>query len=714
MGLVHQVMGSEGDAVDPALPTVAAQLRLGKLAPLHRQQHRRSHCAAHVGKASPLLPGGVFHAVGLGHGDRRVHQQCLDHVPGVRAVKAELLPDVLESHRRHGRQLGRGHGGAAQLAIGPVVPGGVHIPAHSGKVWLQGQVRQRPPAGKIAEPPAILRPRGARLRRHCQRPRAILPRRGDEPLAVFPCRQHAGAVILPHTAEVHEHSTVLVVADDDSRRPGGAGVGILLREGDLSPADDCDFSGHINTCKVFFPASSGHHEKFIFSVLTALLRRQRGKAPQPKGCALIADGYKVAARQRHAVGQRPRAVHAGHRQHAGQGRRVVHRAHVDVGRCPEIRAAHVAVSGAVVVARGGTHDDPRLCGGVKRLDVGHRSAGKPGGGAKTHVDHVRAQQHRILQRRQQHSFRRTVLAIAEHLHDEQLGLRRKAGNISVRPVCPDNARHMGAVVALTVVVMGHVGAPVGVVKGKGDLAADVHVLRRQAVVLPGGVQAVQHLRHGAAVQHGGVRVWVGLKGGMVRVQPGVNDGHHRPRAVVTSGPCGVRPHHIQRGQVLPGGHRLSAPGAVRRGKALRRVDGHYAVQCPNAVQSIIGHDHRHGVDRHEIAVLRRQAVCSGQLGDLLQQCVLLRGNVRPADGTLSLRRRQHRRGRQLHNGLHRRFSLRSVQTSGNVRHNVGGLKGNGGSLLRCSRPGGTNCPCQQGRRQKCRDLFSHGYRPFGM
>ena len=273
---------------------------------------------------------------------------------------------------------------------------------------------------------------------------------------------------------------------------------------------------------------------------------------------------------------------------------------------------------------------------------------------------------------------------------------------------------MGAVVALTVVVMGHVGAPVGVVKGKGDLAADVRVLRRQAVVLPGGVQAVQHLRHGAAVQHGGVRVWVGLKGGMVRVQPGVNDGHHRPRAVVTSGPCGVRPHHIQRGQVLPGGHRLSAPGAVRRGKALRRVDGHYAVQCPNAVQSIIGHDHRHGVDRHEIAVLRRQAVCSGQLGDLLQQCVLLRGNVRPADGTLSLRRGQHRCAGQLHNGLHRRFSLRSVQTSGNVRHNVGGLKGNGGSLLRCSRPGGTNCPCQQGRRQKCRDLFSHGYRPFRM
>ena len=105
MGLVRQVMGGEGDAVDPALPTVAAQLRLGKFAPLHRQQHRRSHCAAHVGKARPLLPGGVFHAVGLGHGDRRVHQQCLDHVTGVRAVKAELLPDILKRHRRHGRQL---------------------------------------------------------------------------------------------------------------------------------------------------------------------------------------------------------------------------------------------------------------------------------------------------------------------------------------------------------------------------------------------------------------------------------------------------------------------------------------------------------------------------------------------------------------------------------------------------------------------------------
>ena len=211
-------------------------------------------------------------------------------------------------------------------------------------------------------------------------------------------------------------------------------------------------------------------------------------------------------------------------------------------------------------------------------------------GAKRQVHHIAVQQNGVLDGGHVVGVVRAA-GLAEDLHDDELGVGRGAnhkggfhgGHIALTlrhiPVGGGDARHMGAVTALAVVVMGHVQIPVNVVVGEGNFVGQMQDIRRQGIVLledavpivvalvnvklgQNGsdllfIQQAQgvHVRlrghaGGLGVVGHGVQVSAIVHSLMVCIQAGVNDGHPGTGAGVAGGPDGAGPSHGGGGAVV--------------------------------------------------------------------------------------------------------------------------------------------------------------------
>ena len=154
---------------------------------------------------------------------------------------------------------------------------------------------------------------------------------------------------------------------------------------------------------------------------------------------------------------------------------------------------------------------------------------------------------------------------------------------------------MGAVVALVVMVMGHIQARIHVVEGIGNLLAAVQLVRRQLHGAGGsiagiGVQGFQHpadflLGQGILCELRSCR-----KGGMVQIQARINDGNPHPLAGIAQ----RLPSHSGAKGFLGGVH----AGVTHGGSGGGHVCGHiillrhegivHPVQLPDAFQSAVG------------------------------------------------------------------------------------------------------------------------------
>ena len=191
------------------------------------------------------------------------------------------------------------------------------------------------------------------------------------------------------------------------------------------------------------------------------------------------------------------------------------------------------------------------------------------GGAQGQVHRIAAQQDGIFDGR--HVVRVIGAAVfTEDLHGEQLGVRGHTlnmdggqsvgvtvfrGNV---PVGRGDARHMGAVLSLVVVVVGDVQIMIHVVVAKGELLVHVQLLSRGAAV-PADVQLGQLLPDFGLIQQivstaavfcilrQGVCKGGGVKGLMVRIRAGVDDGNPGPRAGEPGSIGGTATDHLRGG-----------------------------------------------------------------------------------------------------------------------------------------------------------------------
>lgn len=258
------------------------------------------------------------------------------------------------------------------------------------------------------------------------------------------------------------------------------------------------------------------------------------------------------------------------------------------------------------------------------------------GGAQAHIDDVRAQGHSVVRRRQDIVPGSAVGAAgAEHLHGQDLGLGRDAHHVIHHTgiACGD-AGHMGAVVTGTSGI--HVQVVVGVVKGKGDLCAVIHLAGGDARLLLLRLQVLGG-ENGFNVlfiqgRAGGVRP----EQGVADLQTAVHDGDDHALALI----AGVV---FQAAQLRGGGFHIR-----RYLKFRSRIGGGHAGQGPDLIQLAVGHLDGKAVGGCRVGVqdLHRGAV-QHLAGDLLLHSCLLAQHHRPVlDLAAAAALRHHRLGLQ--------------------------------------------------------------------
>ena len=200
------------------------------------------------------------------------------------------------------------------------------------------------------------------------------------------------------------------------------------------------------------------------------------------------------------------------------------------------------------------------------------------GGTQRQVHHVAAQQNGVF-------YGRHVVGVisaavfAKDLHGDELGVRGHALDLHrfqsadksilclYVPVCSGNPRHVGAVLALVIVVVGHIQVPVHVVVVKGQLGGAIQLLRRGGscrglAVLQGPLVGVQLRKYradfrciqkiigfaaGLLILRQGVGKGVGIKRLVICVGTGVNDCNSHPCAGISGGVGSGGANHLTRG-----------------------------------------------------------------------------------------------------------------------------------------------------------------------
>ena len=284
------------------------------------------------------------------------------------------------------------------------------------------------------------------------------------------------------------------------------------------------------------------------------------------------------------------------------------------------------------------------------------------GGTQRQVHHVAAQQNGVF-------YGRHVVGVisaavfAKDLHGDELGVRGHALDLHrfqsadksilclYVPVCSGNPRHVGAVLALVIVVMGHIQVPVHVVVVEGQLGGAIQLLRRGGsrrglAVLQGPLIGVQLRKYradfrciqkiigfaaGLLILRQGVCKGIGIKRLVICIGTGVNDCNSHPCAGISGGVGSGGADHLTRGGHIGVGlscgvHRRLIPGLQN--------DLLHPRYCLDGFDVSIGHIGGNQVGRqgqvpHHIQLFPRQGLpgnglCHGFLA-LLQAGAVSRG-----------------------------------------------------------------------------------------
>ena len=575
-GLVGEVVQIEGKAVHAGAVGIVAQLRLdfAVILALDGDVDGACHGVGHIAQAGALLHDGVVAAVvavdeGLGGGHQQGLGQCpVGHSLGIDAV----LLQVLEHQGGHAGHLGGGHGGAGHELVAGA--GGIHavdgvdVAAGSRDLRLQLQIAGHTPGGEAADGLelgiVIVAGDGAHHGDdagvvglaavggpHLAHPADILG-------VVLGDGDHGNGVF--QTCQVHvDHAGLVVVYHHGGRAQSGGVVG-LLQEGDLAAADEDDPAGHLDARVVFGISEALQEHKAIVGAGGLHGGVQGGEGHISVLHIAVTQGFQVAKGVLacdQVAGEIAVIVHGGHSQGIGVGTGST------AGGEVHIVVEEIAVVGILrpvaVVAAGDGHDGVSLGQAVEELLVQGIIAVGPARQrrAQGQVNGIRSQDQRVLHGGEDVGVVGTAVG-TEDLHGQDLGIGCIARHAGLprsihkhvlflnEAVGGGDTCHMGAVLTLAVVVVGHVQAGVDIVIAKCGLGIDVQILGGQGntrLLLTGvGVQLRQNC--GNVIRFHQV---VGLSGGgsrrlhrmeerilrkglMIGVQAGVNNGDAHARA----------------------------------------------------------------------------------------------------------------------------------------------------------------------------------------
>ena len=533
--LVTEVMHLEAVGVLTHPGGVVVKLYLGHIAAVYRQVSLGGDGSVSVGKAGALIPGRVVHTilVLVHQGDSGAHEERPHQGVDLLAVgigKAFGGGGVLLHQSGDTRQVGRGHGGAAHHSVAAVIHSGVDVAARGGDVRLQGQGGGHAPGGEVAHLVSGLAGKGNHLSPGLQGQGRILFQSGQDVCAVNHGDGGAGDGN-GAAGQIHEDDAGLVVVNQAGHSAGSLGVFALFRKGDDATLDKGNLTRYVHLFKVRRFTHAGNQHHFIGSAC-------QGLDGGIDAVAAVHIGDVMYAAHADVVGHNAHVLHAGNGQGVGIGAGGAQHTVVGVGSQVGIEAEGVAVAGGGLVTGG---DAQHRAGGPHPVEY-HvykvRAGGKAGRRAQAHVHHVALELQGVLQGCQP-VLGIGAAALTEHLHDYQLGIGSHAYHAGAfHRVGGGNTGHMGAVVALQVVVMGDVQAVVHIVEAEGHLGAVVHILGSQPLIPLSGMEGREHLSKVAFVHAVAVQSLLGqsLEVLVVGIQAGIDDRNGHALAGVAPGP----------------------------------------------------------------------------------------------------------------------------------------------------------------------------------
>ena len=510
LGLSAQVVQGVVKGIDAGAVGVVPQLGLHLAVGLVLNHHIGGsvHGVAGVAQTGALLNYRIGQAGALVHNrSGGGHEQALGQNPGrdAQLLRQSGPPEVLAQQGHQAGVVRRGHGGAAHdhilVGSGRCTVDGVDIAAGGGDLGLQAQVAGDAPGAEIAHGiDTILREvdAGAHLVADghgagvVQRRSGLILHRGTggpDGLGVRLGNAHAGNPGIA-LGQVHiDGCSSHVIINHADCRTGSVGVGQLLGEGDLTAGYEHNLAGDVNSLVVLRIAQAVQEDIGNLgagAILRAVQRGQLRIVVQRLGVDHVPPGGQEAVAGHAGV------VHGGHGEGVG----------ICTGGAAGVEVHILGIERAVVgvlrpgaVVSGGHADHGIALGQLIQdfLIVG--AGGKAGtAGAQGQIHHVAVQQNGILNGGHIVGVVGAT-GFSKDLHDNQLGVGSSAhhkggfhgGNVAIAlgdiAVGCGDARHMGAVAALTVIVMGHVQVPVNVVVGEGHLVGQMEYIGCQGVVL---------------------------------------------------------------------------------------------------------------------------------------------------------------------------------------------------------------------------------------
>ena len=140
VGSAGQVLQGEAQRVDAGAAGIVAQFNFGFLLTADVQVSGGADGGGQIHHTGALLPGGVSHAGFVVEDVGGAHQQPVDQQLLVRIrIGGEQGVDVLQCGGGNTGQIGRGHGGAAHVAVLGKGQGGIDVAAGGGNFGLQLQ-----------------------------------------------------------------------------------------------------------------------------------------------------------------------------------------------------------------------------------------------------------------------------------------------------------------------------------------------------------------------------------------------------------------------------------------------------------------------------------------------------------------------------------------------------------------------------------------------
>ena len=485
---IGQVVDLEGERIAARPVRIVQQLQLAHRLTLHGDVGRRRNGRAHVHQPRALTAGGVVGAavlLHLGHGG--ADQQVVGQVRGGGAGGLPALLHVLPHQGRQTAHVGRRHGGAAHHGIRAVVvviaarspavarikDGGPDVAAGGGDLRLQLQAGAGAPGGEGGHLPAVgVGDDFVLLVHFCQLNRFPFIDRLDHggTIRIGDERRRKVRVFHAHVDQLGAVGIVVINNDADNAISISSGVGARKAVGISDLVAEAErFAGSGILTAALYQGNTG--SAVVISVIEISLGIVL-VAAIPGGDDLnpIRVNIGKGSPHRHIIrvrisGLMVRTV-APYQGHLGV-HRIIDGRHGDIGGI-DCRGGHhgnVRVLGEVViaprivragvgaVASGGHQDEPRGLQLLIDLGLGGVVMGKTVVGAQAQVDHVRAQNQRILQGVHNGGIRRAAALVGEHLHNHQLRVRSHAGELD-RPIlrldiARNRAGHVGAVVVST-------------------------------------------------------------------------------------------------------------------------------------------------------------------------------------------------------------------------------------------------------------------------